>query len=278
MKEFCFLDDTLLVESAVHRIQSPASDLTSSSLFLLYHELRPTPSAYSYVTQTSLFKDHVRLFQAPRPTGGLRPEITFDDGHLSNLTEALPVLLENHASARFFITAGWTGKKTGFMDPGHLRQLHAAGQQIGAHGLTHKLLTHCSPVELDQELRVAKLTLENILGVPVTTMSLPGGRFTQAVLEACWETGFTHVFTSAPRAETMPLARCVGRLNLRGDTAVAWLGDLLNPSTGILLRLERANHVKVAARRVLGDTLYQRLWSLINREEASAPDQEGSGV
>ncbi len=259
----------------MHRTQSQTPGSTSSSLFLLYHELRPTPSAYSYVTQSALFRDHVRLFQALQPSEGLKPEITFDDGHLSNLTEALPVLLDNNASARFFITAGWTGKKTGYMDPGHLRQLHAAGQQIGAHGLTHKLLTHCSPLELDQELRVAKLTLEDILGVPVTTMSLPGGRFTQAVLDACWKTGFTHVFTSAPQAEALPLARCVGRLNLRGGTTVAWLTDLLDPSTGVLLRLERANHVKSAAKRVLGDALYQRLWSLINREEASAVDQDG---
>ncbi len=259
----------------MHRIQSSTSGSISSSLFLLYHELRSTPSTYSYVTSTARFRDHVRLFQAPRPADSLRPEITFDDGHLSNLTEALPILLENNVSARFFITAGWTGRKIGFMEPGHLRQLHAAGQQIGAHGLTHKLLTHCSPAELDQELRVAKLSLEDTLGAPVTTMSLPGGRFTQAILEACWEAGFIQVFTSTPKAESLPLGRRVGRLNLRGDTTVAWLNDLLDPSTGTLLRLERADRIKSAAKRVLGDGLYRRLWSLVNREESSALNGDG---
>ena len=254
--------------------QSSIAGSTSGSLFLLYHELRSTPSAYSYVTQTALFKEHVRLFQAPRRAGGLRPEITFDDGHLSNLTDALPILLDRKASARFFITAGWTGKKPGFMDAGQLRQLHAAGQQIGAHGLTHKLLTHCSLAELDQELRVARLTLENILGVPVTTMSLPGGRFTQAVLQACWEAGFVHVFTSVPKVEPLPLAPCIGRLNLRGDTTVTWLGELLDPTTGLLHRLERADRLKSTAKRVLGDTLYRRLWSLVNREEASPAERD----
>ena len=259
----------------MHHIQSSIQGSTSSSLFLLYHELRQTPSTYSYVTQTALFREHVKLFRSPLPTGGLRPEITFDDGHLSNLTEALPILLESKTSARFFITAGWTGRKPGCMEPGHLRQLLAAGQQIGAHGFTHKLLTHCSPAELDQELRVARLTLEDILGVPVTTMSLPGGRFTRATLDACRQAGFTHIFTSVPQPASRPLASCVGRLNLRGDTTVIWLTQLLDPSTGNLLRLQRADRLKSTAKRVLGDALYRRLWSLVNREEAAAPDPEG---
>ncbi len=255
--------------------QSSIQDSASRSLFLLYHELRPSSSAYSYVTQTDLFQAHVRLFQKLQASPGLRPEITFDDGHLSNLTEALPILLEHKTSARFFITAGWTGRKPGFMDAGHLRQLHSAGQQIGAHGYTHKLLTHCSPAELDQELRVARLTLEDTLGAPVTTMSLPGGRATQATLEACWQAGFLHVFTSSPKLEAVPLAPSVGRLNLRGDTTVAWLRDLLDASTGLLLRVERADRLKSAAKRVLGDALYRRLWALANHEEPSPADQEG---
>ena len=259
----------------MHDIQRSVPGLATRSLFLLYHELRSTPSTYSYVTQTILFREHVQFFQTLQPTKSLKPEITFDDGHLSNLTEALPVLLEHKASARFFITAGWTGKKPGFMEASHLRQLHASGQQIGAHGFTHKLLTHCSPAELDQELRVARLTLEHILGAPVTTMSLPGGRFTQATLRACQEAGFAHVFTSSPKPESLPLSRCVGRLNLTGGTTVPWLRDLLDPSSGLLLRVERSSHLKSAAKRILGDGLYRRLWSLINREEPSPPEQEG---
>ena len=264
--------------SLVPLSQSSVPGSPSRSLFLLYHELRPSPSTYSYVMQTSSFREHVRLFQTLQPSAGLRPEITFDDGHLSNLTEALPVLLEHKASARFFITAGWTGRKPGFMDAGHLRQLHAAGQQIGAHGMTHKLLTHCSHAELDQELRGARLTLEDTVGAPVTTMSLPGGRFTQATLEACRQAGFLHVFTSAPKPETLPLAPTVGRLNLLGSTTVAWLRELLDPSTGLLLRLERADRLKSAAKRVLGDTLYRRLWSLRNREELSSSQADDAAV
>ena len=269
------LDDTLLVESFVSHASSPASPSGSQVLYLLYHELRSTPSTYSYVTSTSSFKEHAALFASVRPAGTLLPRITFDDGHLSNLTEALPILLAHQLSANFFITAGWTGTRPGFMHPSHLREVHAAGQHIGAHGLTHTLLTHCSPVELDRELRVARLTLEDILSAPVTTMSLPGGRFNSTVLEACWQAGYTQVFTSIPRAEPTTAARCLGRLNLRADATVPWLTDLLDPSTGTLRRIERTDRLKTTAKHLLGDTLYRRLWSLVNREETEPSDLEG---
>ena len=254
---------------------SPAAPSGSRSLYLLYHELRPTPSTYSYITSTSAFKEHAALFASPRPDGTLLPQITFDDGHLSNLTEALPILAAHQLAAHFFITAGWTGSKPGFMHPSHLRELHAAGQHIGAHGLTHKLLTHCSPAELDRELRVARLTLENILAAPVTTMSLSGGRFNNSVLEACWQAGYTQVFTSIPRAESTSSARCLGRLNLRADATVPWLTNLLDPATGTLRRIERTDRLKTTAKHLLGDTLYRRLWSLVNREESEPADHEG---
>lgn len=250
----------------------PNSLLKPPSLFLLYHELRSTPSTYSYVTSTAAFRKHVALFRAAMPAGSLRPELTFDDGHLSNLTEALPILLAQQLSAHFFITAGWTGKKPGFMEPSHLRELHASGQRIGAHGLTHKLLTHCSPAELDQELRVARLTLEDHLGASVTTMSLPGGRFNRAVLDACWSAGYTRVFTSVPKPEPSPLAPCLGRLNIHAGATTAWLSRLLNPSSGVLRRIERIAGAKSAVKRLLGDSIYRRLWSLVNREEPPSDD------
>lgn len=244
-------------------------------LFLLYHELRSTPSTYSYVTSTSAFIEHVALFRSPGSAGSLQPEITFDDGHLSNLTEALPILLSQQLSARFFITAGWTDKKPGFMQASHLRELHAAGQHIGAHGLTHKLLTHCSPTELDQELRVARLILENHLGASVTSMSLPGGRFNRSVLDACWSAGYTHVFTSIPKPEPFPLGRCIGRLNIHGGATMTWLGRLLDPSSGVLRQIERTDRAKTAAKRLLGDSIYRRLWSLVNREEPESNESTG---
>ena len=95
-------------------------------LHLLYHELRDG-SEYSYVCETTTFERHIDLIDRLRKAeGNLRPEVTFDDGHISNYEVALPKLQSRGIAARFFITVGWAGKKPGFMgwrEYGHCMRL-----------------------------------------------------------------------------------------------------------------------------------------------------------
>jgi hypothetical protein len=58
----------------------------------------------------------------------------------------------------------------------------------------------------------------------------------------------------------------VGRLNIRGDAQLEWLEKLLDPSSGMLAGLQRKDKIKAAAKRLLGDRLYARLWALANRQ------------
>ena len=175
-------------------------------LHLLYHEVTLRRSEYSYSIERQQFERHVDLFVQMRKAErfDLWPEITFDDGHISNFELRLPVLQSRGLIARFFITAGWTGNRPGYMGWPELRSLHASGQLIGAHGWSHTLLTHCSKKELDKELSGARLLLEDKLGASVTTMSLPGGRYNQRVLAACREAGYSRIYTSEPSAERGP--------------------------------------------------------------------------
>jgi peptidoglycan/xylan/chitin deacetylase (PgdA/CDA1 family) len=239
-------------------------------LYLLYHELRPSRSSYSYVVETEEFEKQVDLFRKLRDTEGpgLWPEITFDDGHISNFEFGLPVLESRAIKASFFITVGWTGQKQGYMGWQELRALHQAGQRIGAHGWSHALLTHCNPSELHRELVDARLTLEDKLGTSITTMSLPGGRYNRRILTACQEAGYTQIFTSIPRAEPDPPGPIVGRLNIRGDMSLEWITKLLQPASNLLDGLERQYQIKAAAKSLLGDRLYEKVWALLNRKES----------
>jgi peptidoglycan/xylan/chitin deacetylase (PgdA/CDA1 family) len=247
-------------------------------LYLLYHELRPTRSSYSYIVETGEFEKQVDLFLKLRDTRGpeLWPEITFDDGHISNLEFALPVLQSRAIKARFFITVGWTGRKHGYMGWQELRALHQAGQLVGAHGWSHALLTHCTARELHSELVDARLTLEDKLGASITTMSLPGGRYNRRILTACQEAGYTQIFTSIPRAEPDPAGPTVGRLNIRGDMSLEWIAKLLQPGSNLLSNLERQYQVKAAAKSLLGDRLYEKVWALLNRKETDTDMREAA--
>lgn len=247
----------------------------SHQLHLLYHELRAGESAYSYVTSAALFEQHLDVYaQVMQGAGTVFPEVTFDDGHVSNLLVAAPLLERYGMKARFFITAGWTGQNAAYMDWAQLRELHAAGHEIGAHGWSHKLLTHCDASELGVELRDARRVLEDRLGVSVTTMSLPGGRSNRRVLEACGQAGYTRVYTSVPKAEPMPLGATVGRLNIRGDMQPEWIARLFAGDGDLLAKIEKRHRRKEMVKRLLGDRMYAKLWALANRKEAATDGGE----
>lgn len=243
-------------------------------LYLLYHELRPHGSKYSYAIENELFTKHIELFvQLRENSNALYPELTFDDGHSSNFEYALPILESHNLKAHFFITAGWTGSRPGYMGRDELRSIQRAGHTIGAHGWSHTLLTHCDARQLRTELDGARKELEDRLGSAVTTMSLPGGRYNRRVLGACEQAGYTQIFTSIPRSEPSVSGSMVGRLNIRGDMTPEWLTKLLNPKSGVLASLGRQYKWKETAKTMLGDRLYEKVWALLNGKE---PDVEGS--
>jgi peptidoglycan/xylan/chitin deacetylase (PgdA/CDA1 family) len=263
----------------VESISEQPDEPPRHSLYLLYHELRPRGSEYSYIYDNEQFDKHVELFVRLRraESCSLRPEVTFDDGHISNFEYALPVLQARGLTARFFITVGWTGKKPGYMGWRELRSLHESGQIIGAHGWSHTFLTHCAEKDMDTELRGARVMLEDKLGTSITTMSLPGGRYNRRVLAACGEAGYTHIFTSMPRAEVIPSGFLIGRLNVRRDTTLEWIQNALQPESCVLSRLERQYRIKAAAKVLLGDWVYERLWALVNRKEPDGGEEDQAG-
>lgn len=240
-----------------------------ATVFFLYHELRREPARYSYTISASLFEQHVDLYAKARGNAArFYPEITFDDGHISNIGLAAPILAARSITATFFITVGWTDVKPGYMDWPDLRALHTTGHTIGAHGWSHTLLTHCTPRQLEAELVRPRLTLEDKLGAPITLLSLPGGRSNRRVLAACAAAGYTHVYTSAPHPEPLPFGLALGRLNIRGDMQPESIAQLLNPGSGALARVTRTHRIKTIAQSLLGDRLYARLWALANRQES----------
>ena len=241
-------------------------------LYLLYHELSADPGAYKYALNTKVFREHLHLCRRMRNSGGeeLWPEITFDDGHLSNFDQAMPSLADADLQARFFITAGWTGQRPEYMSWNQLREVAQAGHSIGAHGWSHRLLTHCSDVEMETELGRARAMLQDRLGLSITSISLPGGRFDKRVLAACRRHGYTQIFTSIPRVEALPSTEIVGRLNLRSDARREWLESVLASPTGPIRRIERQYRLKTIAQRIMGDTLYAKVWARVNKAQVSA--------
>lgn len=106
--------------------------------------------------------------------------LTFDDGHVSNYTLALPLLLKYDFVAEFFITTGRMGEEN-YLSKAQIKELSVAGMGIGSHGVTHDYLDGLSEDAIRDELGSSKKQLENILGKSISSFSAPGGRMNKAV-------------------------------------------------------------------------------------------------
>lgn len=245
-------------------------------MVLTYHEITPHRSAYVYSITEAEFQEQIELIGSLcRPLRA--PVITFDDGHVSQFTHALPALERAEKKAIFFITAGWTGSRSDYMTWSQLRELAALGHEVQAHGWTHALLTHCASDQLVEELRRSKQALEDGLGSPVYSISMPGGRWNASVLAACAREGYRYVYTSDPYAGTKKAGEVTvaGRAMIRCRTTAPELLRLLRSEHAFWSREKMQFHLKRSVRSVLGDRAYHRLWSWMGSSSQRLSATEG---
>lgn len=62
------------------------------------------------------------------------------------------------------------------MDEGQVRKLHKAGMDIGAHTVTHPILSMIDISEAKEQIQQSKITLEDIIGQPVNFFAYPNGQ------------------------------------------------------------------------------------------------------
>jgi peptidoglycan/xylan/chitin deacetylase (PgdA/CDA1 family) len=248
-----------------------------TSPYLAYHEITEAESEYLYGISRGQFKEHLccvqRLATANR-SGSTLLHITFDDGHVSQYDQAFSVLQELSMKATFFVTAGWTGKRPGYMTWKQLAELARYGHEVQSHGWSHTLLTQCSAKELQIELLRSKQALEDHLGAKVSAISLPGGRWNTRVLEACRESGYEQVLTSDPWkvSEDVMGLQIAGRWMVTRTMSAQRIQFLLN-GKGATLYLLRARHfAKETAKLVLGDSAYRSLWRTLANKAKSQED------
>ena len=124
--------------------------------------------------------------------------VTFDDGYKDNLYQAAPILLDLGIPFTIFVSTGFTqSAHPSFLSPAELKELAGLPQvTIGTHGVAHTPLTECDDNSLRSELGDSKAYLENLLGLPVSTMSYPFGAVDRRVRGAVEAAGYKMAFSS----------------------------------------------------------------------------------
>jgi peptidoglycan/xylan/chitin deacetylase (PgdA/CDA1 family) len=244
-----------------------------AGLILMYHDISDDPGASPaehrpYVLTRRAFHEQVKsIVRSELPVltvaewcSSARPErtliLTFDDGHVSNHSAAFPILREFGLKATFFITAGRIG--TGeTMNWSEIRELHAAGMEIGSHTLTHRSPSTLSDTELEYELSESRRILEDGLGAPVTSISSPTGFFNPRMCDLAQKVGYRALCIGRiglVTHERHPFA--LNRVAVKRSMNGAELDALLKFNRFALWQMRARQWPRELARQILGPTGY----------------------
>ena len=208
---------------AKSRADAMASEMTGDIPVLMYHRIaddgpaglapyRTSPADFDaqlcllrrhgyYTLSAADLNTHLRLRQ---PVPGRPVVITFDDAYADFASHAFPILESNDFTADVFVVTGKAGQTSDWdkvhgvaplMDWPEIERLSKLGIRFGSHMESHTSAAALgSEALLDEALR-SKLTLEQKLGKPVSSIAMPYGVFdarVEQVLELCgYETAFS---------------------------------------------------------------------------------------
>jgi peptidoglycan/xylan/chitin deacetylase (PgdA/CDA1 family) len=124
--------------------------------------------------------------------------LSFDNGYLSQLTNAEPILRRH----------GWVGVENiqlsglppsqGGLSRAQVARLVADGWELDTQGISHADLIAISPSALHEQIFVARERLQRRYHVPVNWFCYPSGHYDQAVVEAVRAAGFVGSTTVVP--------------------------------------------------------------------------------
>ena len=209
---------------------------------LCYHKTESIPAGArikGLYLEPSLFRKQIQelaesQFGFVAPGCDAKPNtitITFDDGFVSNLESAMPVMKERGCRAINYLVADRIGKISDWevaeggearplMNDIQVREWMAAGNWIGAHTCTHPRLSKISRQQAREEIAAGKKKLEDRFGLPVEHFAYPFGDYDEGVVDLVREAGFKTACTmdrgvNGPTSDPFRLRRWTARYPTR---------------------------------------------------------------
>lgn len=139
--------------------------------------------AFTHLSENDCFPDHSVV-------------LSFDDGYLSILEQALPIMVVHGFTGTVFVTSGFAGMRASQVAQEHsdftrdmlgwpqAKQLLQAGWEFGSHTVSHPNLCSLDDQELGRELSDSKAELEQKLKTSVESFAYPYGHVDQRVRDA----------------------------------------------------------------------------------------------
>jgi peptidoglycan/xylan/chitin deacetylase (PgdA/CDA1 family) len=155
--------------------------------------------------------------------------LTFDDGYLDNITDAMPILKHFGFSATCYLVSGLIGKHNAWdadragstkplMATAHIEQWLDAGMEIGSHTHTHPNLIELSDDDAIEELAHSRTTLSAAFGRVTRHFCYPYGRCNERLLRLVKKVGYVSAVSQRrgiANAKSNPF--CLPRVSVLGD-------------------------------------------------------------
>ena len=162
--------------------------------------------------------------------------ITVDDGFADFADNALPALAERKMPSTLYVTTGALADcrqesvlpKARMLRRTDMRQLEAAGVEIGAHSHTHRQLDVLPDREVARELSVSRDLLAQELGHRIRTFAYPHGYWRRRMLPLAQAAGFDSACAvgnvhSSASDRLLALPRLMVRSDTDAATVAAWM-------------------------------------------------------
>jgi len=214
---------------ATPAVRAPRLGLSRVPMILMYHgvadvaedphNLCVTPSRFA--EQMTWLKRHglrgvgIRTLLDAMGTGSHRGliGITFDDGYVNVLENAVPELLRHEFTATMFILSGLLGGTNQWdegpvwplMSAGQVGELAAAGMEVGSHGVSHLRLAGVGADQLQAEVRESRESLGELMGSPIRGFAYPYGSMDAAARRAVRDAGYDYACAVLPPMSTYGL-------------------------------------------------------------------------
>lgn len=193
-----------------------------------YHTVSPE-NRKRFARQMDLVLLHAKPIPAdhdqPLRPGQHYVVVTFDDGFMCVVENAIPELVQRKIPMAFFVSPGLLGTSPHW--PGYgpeiggdeiiataecLRQLPSDLITIGSHSMTHAYLPSLPDEEAKFQIAASRTELKKLLNRDIKLFSFPYGSLNRQLVEMCREAGYERVFSVLPRpALTNPDEFVTGR-------------------------------------------------------------------
>ncbi len=192
---------------------------------LCYHQIRDwtdkdSKNAKVYIVPVKNFKDQIKLlhdsgYHAILPDqlmaylehGKALPSkpvmITFDDGDLTQYTDALPELDKAGYKATFFIMTVSLNRPR-YVTNAQVKELFDKGHTIGCHTWDHHMVTKYTEADWVKQIEKPNATLNKITGTQVKYFAYPFGLWNEPAVEHLKKYGFTAAFKLAGKNSVDP--------------------------------------------------------------------------